>query len=110
MDDQQQHSTAAEAHLTAEQDAESDAKKVRWFFIGLFGNILGILIASIYEPTPPASRLLGKSPEHAALYTDSYKAKSRRIQVRLSAIGLVVSFIFGILLAIIVKPENMFTL
>ena len=53
MNDQQQHSTAAEVHLTAEQDAESDAKKIRWFFIGLFGNILGILIASIYEPTPP---------------------------------------------------------
>ena len=101
MNDHQQHSTAAEAHLTAEQDAESDAKKVRWFFIGIFGNILGVLIASIYEPMPPASRLLGKSPEHAALYTDSYREKSRRIQVRLSAIGLVVPFILAILLAII---------
>ncbi len=101
MNDHQQHSTAAEAHLTAEQDAESDAKKVRWFFIGIFGNILGVLIASIYEPMPSASRLLEKSPEHAALYTDSYREKSRRIQVRLSAIGLVVPFILGILLAII---------
>ena len=101
MNDHQQHSTAAEAHLTAEQDTESDAKKVRWFFIGIFGNILGVLIASIYEPMPSASRLLEKSPEHAALYTDSYREKSRRIQVRLSAIGLVVPFILGILLAII---------
>ena len=82
MNDHQQHPTAAEAHLTAEQDAESDAKKVRWFFIGFFGNILGVLIASIYEPIPSASRLLGESPEHAALYTDSYKTKSRSIQVR----------------------------
>ena len=101
MNDHQQHPTAAEAHLTAEQDAESDAKKVRWFFIGFFGNILGVLIASIYEPLPPTSRLLGKSPEHAALYTDSYKAKSRSIQVRQSVIGLVVPLVLMILWVIL---------
>ena len=93
MDNAQQHLTPTDAHLTAEQDAESDAKKVRWFFIGFLGNIMGVIIASIYEPTPPASRLLEKSPEDAALYTDSYKAKSRSIQVRQSVIGLIVPFI-----------------
>ena len=90
MNDQQLQPTTAQAYLTAERDAESDAKKVRWFFIGFLGSILGIIIASIYEPTPPASRLLGESPEHAALYTDSYKAKSRKIQIRQSIIGCVV--------------------
>ena len=93
MDNAQQHHAPANTHLTAEQDAEADAKKVTWFFIGLFGNIMGVLIASIYEPTPPASRLLEKSPEDAALYTDSYKAKSRSIQLRQSVIGLIVPFI-----------------
>ena len=93
MDNAQQSPVPASTHLTAEQDAESDAKKVTWFFIGFFGNIMGVLIASIYEPTPPASRLLEKSPEDAALYTDSYKAKSRSIQIRQSVIGLIVPFI-----------------
>lgn len=93
MNDYQQHPTATEAHLMAEQEAEFDAKKVSWFFIGLFGNIIGVLIASIYEPTPPASRLLEKSSEYAALYTDSYKAKGRSIQLRQSLIGLVVPFV-----------------
>ena len=92
MDNAQQHLTPADAHLMAEQDAESDAKKITWFFIGLFGNILGVLIASIYEPTPPASRLLGKSAEDAALYTDSYRAKGRSIQLRQSVIGLIIPF------------------
>ena len=101
MNDYQQHPAAAEAHLRAEQDAESDAKKVRWFFIGFLENILGVLIASIYEPTPPASRLLEKSPEEAALYTDSYKAKSRNVQLRLSVIGLVVPFVLMILWVIL---------
>ena len=104
MNDSQQHHIPADTHvnLTAEQDAGSDAKKVRWFFIGFFGNILGVLIASIYEPTPPASRLLGKSPEHATLYTDSYKAKSRRIQVRQSVTGLVVPIVLMILWWVII--------
>jgi hypothetical protein len=102
MNDQQQHPTPADAQLRAEQDAESDAKKVRWFFIGLFGSILGVLIAAIYEPTPPASRLLEKSPEYVAMYTDSYKAKGRRVQVRQSAIGLVVPFVLMILWVILI--------
>ena len=97
MNDDQQHPTAAEAPLMAEQEAESDAKKITWFFIGLFGNIVGVLVASIYEPTPPASRLLEKSPEYVALYTDSYKAKSRSIQLRQSLIGLVVPIVLMIL-------------
>ena len=104
MNDSQQHHIPADTHvnLTAEQDAESDAKKVRWFFIGFFGNIVGVLIASIYEPTPPASRLIGKSPEHAALYTDSYKAKGRSIQLRQSVIGLVVPIVLMILWWVII--------
>ena len=101
MDNAQQSHVPANTHLMAEQDAESDTKKIRWFFIGVFGNIMGVLIASIYEPAPPASRLLGKSPENAALYTDSYKAKSRGVQTRQSIIGLVAGFFFGILFAII---------
>ena len=101
MNDQQQHLNAADAQLTAEQDAESDAKKVSWFFIGFFGNIIGVLIASIYEPAPPASRLLEKSPEYAAMYTDSYRAKSRSVQVRQSVIGLFVPFVLIILWVIL---------
>ncbi len=103
MNDQQLQPTSADAQLRAEQDAESDAKKVRWFLIGLFGNIIGILIASIYEPTPPASRLLEKSPEYVAGYTDSYKAKSRSVQLRQSVIGLVIPYGIFIFLAILME-------
>ncbi len=99
MNNAQQH--AANTYLKSEQDAESDAKKVRWFFIGFFGNILGVLIASVYEPIPPASRLLGKTPESAAHYTDAYIAKGRSVQLRQSAIGLAVAIGLGILSVIL---------
>ena len=105
MNDQQLQPTSADAQLRAEQEAESDAKKVRWFFIGLFGNIIGILIASIYEPTPPASRLLGEPPEYVAMYTDSYKAKSRSVQLRQSVIGLVIPY--GILIFLGILMESL---
>lgn len=101
MDDYQQNPVLTEAHLTAEEDAESDAKKTRWVLIGIFGNILGILIASVYEPMPPASRLLGKPPEYAALYTDSYKARSRSIQVRHSIIGIALIFALAFVWAVL---------
>ena len=97
MNDQQLQPTIADAELTAEQDAESNTKTVRWFFIGFFGGILGILIASVYESSPPHSRLIGKPPEYIILYTDRYKAKSQRTQV-LEAIG---GFVVGIILALL---------
>ena len=97
MNDQQLQPPLADAELTAEQDAESNTKTVRWFFIGFFGGILGILIASVYEPSPPHSRLIGKPPEYIILYTDRYKAKSRRTQV-LESIG---GFVFIVILALL---------
>ena len=101
MNNDQQHHTPADAHLTAEQDAKYDTKKGTWFFIGFLGNILGVLIASVYKPIPPASRLLRKTPEHAALYTDTYTEKGRSVQLRQAAIGLAVGIGLAILLTII---------
>ena len=98
MNDQQLQPTLADAELTAEQDAESNAKTVQWFFIGFFGGILGVLIASVHEPSPPHSRLIGKPPEYIILYTDRYKAKSQRTQVLESIGGFVVVIILALLL------------
>ena len=97
MNNQQQDPSLVDAQLRGEQDAESDAKTVKWFFIGFFGGILGILIASVYEPSPPHSRLLGKPPEYIILYTDRYKAKSQRTQVLESIGGFVVVILLAIL-------------
>ena len=96
-----QHHSTGEARVTAVQNAQSDVRKVRWFFIGCFGNILGVLIASVYEPTPSASRFLGKSPEYAAVYTDSYKAENRNIQVSYAIRGLVLFCGLGVLSGIL---------
>ena len=41
-----------EAEIAAEQDAKTDVNKLVWICAGLFGNIIGILVAYIYQPTP----------------------------------------------------------
>ena len=101
MNNIQHYHVPEDTLLAAEREAEFNAKKGTWFFIGFCGNILGVLIASVYEPIPPASRLLEKTPEFTALYTDAYIAKGRSVQLRQSAIGFAVAIGLAILFAIL---------
>ena len=97
----QQHSVQAEAITAAEQDANKDVNKPLWFGVGcvltgLFflpeplGYIVppsGLVGTYFYQPTPPPSRLIGKSPEYVAAYTSTYKAKSGKIQAQWASAG-----------------------
>ncbi len=96
------HSDQRPALTAVSQDAEVDVNKFLWFFIGFFGNIVGILIAYAYKPLPPASRLLGKSPEYAAFYTDSYKTRLGRLQGRWAVIGLITAVALGFMIFILI--------
>ena len=75
--------------LQAGQDAAADVNEFFWFggnfllsSVGccIFGTA-GVLTAYLYKPPPPASRLLGKSPEYISLYLDTYQdaARFRRV-------------------------------
>ena len=86
----QQGSLAAEAVAAAEADAEADVNKPLWFAAGCVAPGLGTIASYVVEPTPPAGRLMGKSPEYVASYTDAYKAKSKSIQTRTALIGCAV--------------------
>lgn len=81
-----------QAEITAENDVQTDINKFLWLVLGFFSNIIGILIAIIYQPTPPAARLLDKSQEYTAFYTDAYKAKARSIQLTYAILGSVIPF------------------
>lgn len=75
----------------AEFDAQRDINGTLWLAIGFFGGIFGIAAAYVIEPTPPASRLLGKSSDYVATYTDCYKSAAKDIQTKNAIKGCVIS-------------------
>ncbi len=86
-----------QARIDAEQDAELNVSKILWIVVGFFLSLIGILIAYIYQPNPPAIKLIDKSQEYAMFYTEAYKDKSRSIQLTYSAIGFAISVGIGII-------------
>lgn len=76
----QQNSVQSEAIAAAEADAEVDTNTAFWFVVGCFGSLFGLLYANYDVPSAPASRLLGKSPEYVAFYSDAYRIKTKKLQ------------------------------
>lgn len=83
-----QHNTIQQQAIAdAEKDVSVDVNGSLWFLGGCLGNITVLVIASVFEPNPPASRLLGKSPEYIAAYTDTYRAKATNLQTTRALAG-----------------------
>lgn len=105
-----------QVEIDAERDAQSDTSKILWFVVGLALNIVGILIAYIYQQVPPATRTFEKTQEYIVFYTESYKSTSRNIQVKFAVIGFVVllAVMFTLLLIyiafmyIIIRHNNLY--
>ena len=80
----------------AENDAAASVDRMIWgggTFIGtslvgcLFCGLPAIIAASIYEPSPPAQRLMGKSPEYVMVYQKTYGNAVRSRQARSATLG-----------------------
>jgi hypothetical protein len=96
----------SEARMTAEMDAKADCNGALWIGAGCLGGLLGLLISYVYMPSPPASRLIGKSPEYVAVYTDAYKEKSRSIQTSNALIGCGLNLVFNIIYVVAVLSST----
>ena len=104
----QQNSGQADA-IAAEADAEADANKdvnkPLWFGAGCLLSGLsfaplpgwyslllppvGLTGTYFYQPDPPVSRFIGKSPEYVAVYTQTYKSKRGNIQALWASTGCI---------------------
>ncbi len=89
-----------QARVQGEQDAEQDVTKILWIVVGFFITLIGLIIAYIYQPSPPATRMVDKSSEYTMFYIEAYKNKCRNIQLTYTAIGFAVSAGIGILIFI----------
>lgn len=87
---QAQAQDAATACLDAERQATSDVNSTTWLAIGCLTGVIGYLIA-MQESNPPATQLLGKSPEYVAAYTDCYRKKTKQIKTKNALTGCLVA-------------------
>ncbi len=71
----------------AQMDAVVDVNGCLWMGGGFLFALFAIGAAYVIVPSPRAARLLGKSPEYVAAYTNTYIQKARSIQVTNSVIG-----------------------
>ena len=115
----QQRTTVIDAKTAAEYAAEDDVNTSVWLaaggVLGVVGNLpLGAIAiggAYIYQPVPPAERLLGKSAEYVTVYTDAYKAKARSLRLIAAGKGaLGGSAVFCMLGLVKIKPWADFVL
>ena len=99
------------AVMEATADAQADTNGVLWFFAGCLLGLIGVVIAAVADPTPPPARLMGKSPEYLAVYTQTYKSEGHSAQLHSALWGLgtavvVVVVIYVILIVAIVHTTN----
>ena len=97
----QQNFVQTEAATAAEADANKDVNKLLCFSAGCvlsalfflpspYGYLLpptGIIGSYSYQPVPPPSRLIGKSPEYIAAYTSAHPLKRGDIQAQWTSAG-----------------------
>ena len=77
--------------IAGEHAAKAATNGTLWLAVGCLGWVPGLVAAYVYQPVPPATQLLGKSPEYIASYTDAYKANAKRMQVNRAWIGCIAS-------------------
>lgn len=97
---------ATDAVLEAQSQAEADFNKAMWLGVGCLLGWVGILIGYLVQPSPPATALMGKSPEYVAAYTEAYKEKMKSLQTRYALIGCLGNMAFSMVYVALVMSAS----
>ena len=87
----------------AREDARANINTMLWVGAGCLFHLLGVGAAYIIDPIPGASRLIGKSSQYIAVYTDEYKRVGKGIQTKQAIRGCIVSSLVYILISIYIN-------
>jgi len=103
----QARSEVEQGRIDGERDAQAATNKPLWFVAGCLGGIIGLVVAYAIEPSPPATKLLGKSPEYTAAYTDAYKATAKSVQTRMAWTGCgVAAALYAVYIILVVAAAS----
>ena len=75
--------------------SESSSGAAGGAFISYVIPPAGLIAIYRHSPSPPAEKLLGKSPLYISIYTDTYQSKARWIRTKMAASGC--GLIYGVL-------------
>jgi len=78
------------AIIQADADVEASVNTTLWFAAGCLLSWVGILLGYVIEPSPPATAIVGKSPEYVLAYSMRYKEVGKKKQGKVAIIGCVV--------------------
>lgn len=98
-----QQGDSAAGRMAGEQSARVATNGNLWLAAGCLGGVIGVVIAYVVEPNPPATALLGKSPEYVAAYTDGYRMAARRIQTGKAWTGCIVMAVISVGAAVLAE-------
>lgn len=105
-----QQKARTEDLLTACRDGQIAAKYNQdgflWYSAGCLMGLIGILLAYVVEPVPPAVALMGKTPEYAFAYTDCYRTTAKRTRAQYAFAGLLTTGVLYLVFYIIISSEN----
>jgi len=88
--------------VKAETDAEEDENGALGYGIGGFlCGLFGWLFATISKPKAPAARLVGKSENYVAIYSDCYEKKAKKIRTGAACTGWSIAISVGALIYLI---------
>ncbi len=73
-----------------ERDAVADTNGALWFIVGCAVGVLGVVLGYVVEPSPPPARLLGRSADYVATYTQSYHHAAKQQQGKRAMSGCLV--------------------
>ena len=77
----------AQAINDAERDASAHLNKLLWFTTGFSLPVIGVFLSQRNQRSIPGARLLGKSPEYVAFYTNAYRIKMKKLRFNWSLLG-----------------------
>ncbi|MCK5599807.1 hypothetical protein KAI78_09305 [bacterium] len=87
---QQSYSSGGDPITASAIAAATHVNKMMWWGAGCLFGILGVGAAYLIEPSPPATMLMGKDANYAAIFTENYKNTGKSIQTKYALYGCLV--------------------